>query len=126
MNVKSFLTVKALVSLIFAAIQLLAPATLVSLVGQQATPTAIFLMRTMGASMLGIAILCWSTGGAPHSELKQSVLLELFVTDTLGFLVALMTQLARLMNAMGWGLVLIWLLLAAGLGYFRFVKPEAA
>jgi hypothetical protein len=41
-NVKSFLTVKALVSLFFAAIELLLPATLISMTGAAVTPDMVF------------------------------------------------------------------------------------
>lgn len=123
MKLSAFLMIKAIVSFIFAAVELLVPATLVSLLGASASPALLFMTRTLGAAFVAIGLVCWFASKAAHSELRQGVVLALFCCDTLGFLVSLMAQLSAVMNTLGWGIVLIWLLLAAGLGYFRFLKP---
>lgn len=123
MKVSTFLTIKAIASFIFAALELLAPATLISLMGGRAEPVTVYVMRTLGAAFVGIGLICWFTRNAARSALRQGVLLALFCADSVGFIVALWAQLAGLTNALHWAIVVIWLLLAAGLGYFRFLKP---
>jgi hypothetical protein len=49
--------------------------------------------------------------------------LAIFVGDTIGFIVALLAQLAGTVNALGWLIVALYLLLALGFGYFQFSKP---
>ncbi len=126
MKLSSFLTVKAIVSLIFGLGALLVPVTMAGWFGATLNPAGASMTSFFGALLLGVALICWSTKGAPESSLQKGVLLALFVADTLGFIVALMGQLSGLMNALGWVNVVLWLLLALGLGYFRFIKPGAA
>jgi len=52
------------------------------------------------------------------------VLPGLFICDMTGFVVLLMAQPGGIVNAMGWCNVVLWALLAAGLGYFRFLAKE--
>ncbi len=66
-------------------------------------------------------MICWSARNADPSVGREALVLGLFVADTLGFVVILLAQLAGLMTAFGWVFVLLWLLLAAGLGYLRFL-----
>jgi len=77
--------------------------------------------RYFGVTMLGIGLLCSFYRGKDFRVLSD-LLLVLFITDTLGFIVALSAQLTGLLNFLGWLVVLIWLLLAVGLGYFRFSR----
>jgi len=125
MKLSAFLTVKAIVCFVFAVCELLLTATLVSMLGGRADAWVVFMTRTVGATFVGIGLICWFARKAAHSELRQGVLLALFIADSIGFLVSLLAQISGVTNTLGWGIVLIWLLLAAGLGYFRFVKPAA-
>jgi len=123
MKQSAFLTIKAIVCFVFAALELLVPATLVSMLGGSAAPEAVYMTRTVGAAFVGIGLICWSASKAARSDLRQGILLALFIGDTIGFLVSLLGQLSGTTNTMGWGIVAIWLLLAVGLGYFRFMQP---
>ena len=52
------------------------------------------------------------------------ILLANVVGDAVGFVIALLSQLAGVggVNSLGWSTVAIYLLLALGFAYFRFVK----
>ena len=123
MKLGTFLTIKAIVCFFFAVAMLLLPATFVSSMGGTASPDTILFARTVGACFVGIGLICWFAKNAAHSDLRQGILLALFCADTIGFVVSLLAQLAAVTNALGWIDVAIWLFLAAGLGYFRFLKP---
>lgn len=77
-----------------------------------------------GAMLVGIAIICYFASNATASVLRKKVILSLFVADSIGFILALIAQLSGKMNGLGWILVILWLVLALGLGYFSFLKPE--
>ncbi len=78
--------------------------------------------RFFAGLLIGIGVILWLSRNADWSLLKH-ITLSLFIADTIGFIIALTGQLAGVMNTMGWIIVAIWLLLALGLGYFRFLKP---
>jgi len=77
-----------------------------------------------GAMLVGIAIICYFAAGAAASALRRKVILSLAVADTLGFILALIAQFSGKFTALGWILVLLWLILALLLAYFAFMKPE--
>ncbi|MDE3091789.1 MAG: hypothetical protein KGJ80_20645, partial [Chloroflexota bacterium] len=61
------------------------------------------------------------------SQALTAILLANLVGDALGFVLALLGQLAAVggINQLGWSTVVIYLLLALGFAYFQFVKPGA-
>ena len=126
MKLATFLVIKAIVSLAFGIPLALAPAPLASFYGVTLDPAGTFMARFWGACAIGIGLVCWFARSAADSELRRGVLLSFFIADTIGFIVALLGQLSGLANALGWSEVAIWLLLALGLGYFRFLKPTAS
>lgn len=77
-----------------------------------------------GAMLVGVALICYFASNAAASVLRKKVMLSLFVADTIGFILALIAQLSGKFSGLGWLLVILWAVLALGLGYFSFLKPE--
>jgi hypothetical protein len=125
MKLGGFLIVKAIVSLAFGIAYVLGSAIVMSLYGVTLSPAGILMTRFVGACLIGIGLICWLDRSADRDAL-QGITLALFVGDTVGFIVALIGQLSGALNALGWANVVIWLLLALGLGYFRFLKSSAS
>ena len=125
MKLSSFLVVKAIISLLFGIGFAVIPAAVWSIYGVTLDSTGVFMTRFVAALLIGVGLICWFTRNADASALK-GITLSLCIADTIGFIVALVGQLAGDMNALGWIIVAIWLLLALGLGYFRFLKPSTS
>ena len=137
MKSKWFLLFKAVVSIVTAILMLFFARTFLNWFLETPIPTADQLGQMaglgdlirlgfgyFGAMLVGIAILCYFASNATASELRKKVILSLFVADTIGLILALIAQLGGKMNGLGWILVVLWLVLALGLGYFSFLKPE--
>ncbi len=77
-----------------------------------------------GSFLPGIGLICWFASKAEKSDLRQGVLLSLFICDSVGFVAALMAQLAGVSNVPGWFNVALFLVLALGLGWYRFLARE--
>ena len=126
MKLSTFLIIKAIISFVFGIPLVLVPGTVVSLYNLALNPAGTLMAQYVGATLTGIGLVCWMARNAASSDLRQGVILSLFIADMVGFIVALLGQLAGQMNALHWVNVAIWLLLAVGLGYFRFLKPSAS
>jgi hypothetical protein len=122
MKISSFLMLKAIISLAFGISFAVIPAVVWPIYGVTLDPSGIMITRFLGACLLGIGLICWVTRNADFSTLK-GIILSLCIADTIGFIIALSAQLSGIVNTLGWINVAIWLLLALGLGYFRFLKP---
>ena len=121
MKISTFLVIKAVVCFIFAIGYLLLPVTVGSMYAINLDPDGILMSRFFAALLVGIGLILLLLKDAEWNLLKV-ITLSLFVADTLGFVIALVAQLSGVMNGLGWIIVIIWLLLAAGIGYLRFVK----
>jgi len=126
MKLSSFLAIKAVISLVYGIGMVLIPAAFLPLYGITLDPAGTFMARAVGATLIGIGLVCWFARNIADRAGLQDIILALFIADTIGFIVALHAQLSGLMNVLGWSDVGIWLLLALGLGYFRFLKPSAS
>jgi hypothetical protein len=122
MNIKVFLSIKAILSLGFGIICLCIPTIVFPYYGIQLNTQGVFFSQLLGSMMIGVGLICWFARTADRNALRQSILLSLFIADTIGFVVSLTAQMKGLSNLLGWSNAALWLLMALGLGYFRFIK----
>jgi NAD/NADP transhydrogenase beta subunit len=119
--------IKALITVVFGIGFLLLPKAVMSLYGVTLEPAGAMMTQFFGATFILISVVLWLARNAPYSEVTlQALLLAIVIGDAIGFIVALMAQLSGVPNALGWLNVALWLLLALGFGYFRFVKKAAS
>ncbi len=123
MNLSLLMTINAVVAAVFGLAFVVAPTQIVSLYGPSADPALRYVAQLFGSALIGFAVLTWMARKATASDARSAIVLSLFVSDGLGFVLALIGQLGGVVNSMGWSTVVIYLLLALGFGYFQFMKP---
>jgi hypothetical protein len=124
MDLKIFLSFKAIISLVIGLISLCIPTLVFPYYGINLDTQGVLFSQWFGCMGIGVGFICWFARSEARSELRQAILLSLFICDTIGFGVALSAQLREVGNALGWSNVALWLILAIGLGYFRFIKKD--
>lgn len=117
----TLMVIKAIVCLGFGILLVFVPDTLLSFLGTTIGPGGTFMARIYGASLLGNLMLTWFARNAPKSDVRRAITLDLFVYDGVGFVVALLAQLAGVMNPLGWLIVVVYLFFALGFGYHLIV-----
>ncbi|MGB6422824.1 MAG: hypothetical protein WBF05_13400 [Anaerolineales bacterium] len=125
MKLKSLFVFNAITAIIFGVGSVLAPQMIVSLFGATLNPAGMLMMRYGGAWLIGIGLLAWFARNAADSEARRAIILAFLICYSIAFIVALISQLAAVLNAFGWGTVALNLLLALGYGYFQFAKQQA-
>ena len=125
MKLKSLFVFNAITAIIFGVGSVLAPQVLVSLFGATLNPAGMLMMRYGGAWLIGIGLLAWFVRNAADSEARRAIVLAFLICYSIAFIVALISQLAAVLNAFGWGTVALNLLLALGYGNFQFAKQQA-
>ena len=123
MKLSHFLSVKAIISLLFGVILVAVPVEFMSVFGVVLDPAGSVMARLLGAMLVAVGLICWAERSKEPNQLK-GITFSLFVGDSIGFVILLMAQLTGMFNALGWANVAFWLLLAIGLGYFRFVQSD--
>jgi hypothetical protein len=118
------MVISAVVAFLFGLGFIIAPVAVMKFYGVTLDVSGEFIGRYLGASFIGLAFLAWEFRNAAASRERRAVLLALFITTVLGFVVALYDKFAGVGNALVWSTVVIYLLLALGFGYFSFMKTD--
>ncbi|MCK4983899.1 MAG: hypothetical protein KAS40_00170 [Desulfobacterales bacterium] len=128
MKLKHLFIINAIIALGYALGELFVPETLGSIYGFEdtANPELMLTARYFGWGLLAVGLICALAANTPPSEAKQAIVKALFIAQIVGVAVSLMGTINGVFNAMGWSAVIIYLFLAAGYGYFWFIKPETA
>ena len=125
MKLSTFLMIKAVICFIFGLPALLVPEIMGTIFGMPLTQGAELMTRYFGVGFIGIGLILWYARGAPRDNLVNGILFSLSSIDFLGFIVALMAMLQGVMNVYGWVTVVVWLLMALGCSYYRFIATES-
>lgn len=125
MKLKNLMVLNAIVSAVFGIGFLLVPAQVMQLYGFTVDAQLIYVGHLFGASLVGFAFLSWLARDAADSDTRRAIILALFVAEGVGFIVALMGQLAGTTNMLGWSTIAVYLLFALGFGYFQFARPTS-
>ncbi len=80
--------------------------------------------RWCGAAFIGIGIISFSLSSMALNDSFKGVLDGLFVFNVIGLGVTLFGQMQGTPNILGWTAVAVWLVLTAGMGYFRFLHKS--
>jgi len=127
MKLSTLLVINAILAVVFGLAFVLAPdatGTLYGVTGDD--PVSTYLAQLLGAAFIGVGVVTWMARKAAASDALQAVVLAYFISNSIAFVVALINQLAGVVNALGWLSVALYLLLALGYAYFQFVKPSAS
>lgn len=125
MKFKTLMIIKAAVCLFFAPILLFLPGFLLTLMGSEYGSAASFTGRLYGASLVGNLLLSWLGRNAEDSIARRAIIWDLFVYDAIGLIVTLVIVLSGGLNWLGWGIVVVFLFLTLGFGYFLLPQKKA-
>ncbi len=117
MTFRTLLIIKAVVCLVFGVGLLAAPAWIFGLMGGALAGASVFPAREYGAAMIGTLLLCWFARGVRAADARRAILLDLLVYDAIGVVITVWVVLAGTLNALGWGIVLVYAFFTAGSGY---------
>lgn len=126
MKLRNLFAVNAVIAGLFGLAFVFAPAQLLAQYGLAVDSAFALVAQLFGAALIGYAILTWLCRKAGDSDARRAIVLALFISDGVAFILALMAQLKGLVNPLGWSTVAIYLLLAIGFAYFHFAKPSEA
>jgi hypothetical protein len=126
MKLGVLMTINSVIAAVFGIAFIVIPVRFLSIYGVVADARFAFVGQLFGAALFGFGMLTWLARTAGDSEARRAIVLALFVSDAIGFVVALIAQLRGLVNAVGWSTVVIYLVLAIGFGFFHFATTSPA
>ena len=121
MTLQNMFLVNSVISVFFSLALLLMPTAMLELFSLPGSPADKLLIQFFGAQLLAAGLLTLFAINTKELRSQRSITLAYFIADGIGFIVALGGMLTGVMNALGWAIALIYLLLALGFGYFQFI-----
>ncbi|HEY5731339.1 MAG TPA: hypothetical protein VIS72_14910 [Anaerolineales bacterium] len=122
MNLRTFLTIAAVVALAFAFGMILMPVFMATSYGFGTSNSEILLARYFGVELLALGVIYWLAKDFTGANARPLITGSL-IGNTVGAYFALMGTLGGVMNSVGWSAVAVYLLLALGFAYFQFMAP---
>jgi len=123
MKFRTFMTLYALVSILFGLGFVFVPGLVLSIYGVETDLAFRYIGQLFGAALISLAVLAWLFRNASASEARKTGVPALLVGEAIGFVVALIGQLSGALNAFGWSVVVVYLFLGIGLAYYYFARP---
>lgn len=108
MTFRTFLTLKAAVCLVFGGFLLIAPDTLLGLLGATLGAAGRFTAREYGAAMAGTLMLTWLARDVAGADARRAILVDLLVYDAIGVAVTAAVTVTGVLSALGWGIVAVY------------------
>jgi hypothetical protein len=125
MKFKTVMILKAVVCLGFGPLLLFIPEWLLNLLGTSAGPTTLT-AREYGAALIGNLLLTWLGRNSEDSIARRAIIWYLFVYDGIALIVTLSILLSGGINALGWGIVAVYLFFTLAFGYLLLPKSKTA
>jgi uncharacterized sodium:solute symporter family permease YidK len=119
---RTVLVIKAIVCLVFGVYLLVAPASLLGLLGASLGAAGSFTAREYGAAMIGMVLLTWFAKDVRASDARGAILLHLLVYDAIGVVITMSVVTAGVLNALGWGIVVVYAFFTLASGYLLLVE----
>ncbi len=116
MTFRALLLTKALAGLVFGLFLLAAPSVLFGVLGGNLNASGLFAAREYGAAMIGILFLTYLARNISATDARCAILVDLLVYDAIGVAITVVAILSHVLNALGWGIVLVYLLFAVWSG----------
>jgi len=125
MTFRTLLVTKALVCLFFGVFLLAAPGALFGLLGGTLNAGGRFTAREYGAAMIGTLLLTWLAKDVGAPDARRAILLDLLVYDGIGVIITVAAILSGVLNVLGWGIVIVYLLFTAGSAFVLLAGRSA-
>lgn len=124
MKLRNLFLLNTVVALLFALGFLLMPGVLLDVFGFINNESAKLLGRFIGAELLVGGLITFLVKDTRDSNVLQAVILANLIASLVGFIASLAGVISGAMGIMGWLIVVTYLLLSLGFGYFQFVGPR--
>lgn len=120
MNLRAFMIFVTILAVGYGLAFLLIPEFLINFygVGASTMPAVVLGFRFFGATLLAVGLIFWLAKDSHDRSALRALLIGHAVGDIAGILVSVWATAAGIMNALGWSVVLIYVILLAGCAYF--------
>jgi len=126
MNAKTYLTISAVVAVLFGLAFLLAPTAAASVYGVPPEPHTALNLQFFGSALIGFGAVQWVAKDFRDWEAVRGILIASVIADALGLIVNLIGTFQGLINGMAWTTTAIYVLFIVGAIYCLSTRAETS
>jgi hypothetical protein len=126
MNAKTYLTITAVVAILFGLAFLLAPTAAASVYGVPPDPHSALNLQFFGSALVGVGAIQWFARDFRDWDAVRGILIATIIGDALGLIVNLVGTFQELLNGMAWTTTLIYVLFIIGAFYCLTTHAETS
>jgi hypothetical protein len=124
MKLSTFLSVVAVVAILFGIGFIAAPGAVLAQYGITADHYIALMARLFGTALINVGLILWLARNIVDPVGRRAIVLAGLIGDLLGFVVSLHAQMRGDVNALGWSTIIIYGLFALGFAYFQFAPKS--
>lgn len=126
MNTKIYLTIVAVVAVIYGLAFVLIPDSMAELYGMKMPqPNAILNIQFFGSALLSLGIIAWFARESGDWATVRGILIGAAVGDVVGGIISVLGTIKGLTNALGWSSAILYALLVLGALYCLSTGAQA-
>jgi hypothetical protein len=122
MKRSTFYSIAGIVAFLFALAFLLFPKQTMLFYGGELNEVGAFMARYFGSALFGVSVMLWYARFSTESRAQWAINFGGLSLCVIGLLTALLEIFSGVGNAWVWSVVVIYLLLSVGFGYYHFKK----
>jgi uncharacterized membrane protein len=126
MSAKTYLTISAVVAVLFGLAFLLAPGAAASVYGVPPDPHTALNLQFFGSALVGFGAVQWVARDFRDWDAVRGILIASIIADALGLIVNLIGTFQGLINGMAWTTTLIYVLFIIGGVYCLSTRAETS
>ena len=115
---RTFVSVHAMLLLIFGLGFLIAPNRVLAIYGAQTDPVGELASRAFAVNNLTLFVVMWIGRDHLPTRMGRGLILALFIGNSINLLLTIQGQINRVLSAIGWMNVILYLAFALGYGIF--------
>jgi len=124
MKLNVLFIITAIIAIVYGVVFVIIPGPVYSIYGIESNMMLNYMGQLFGAALIAVGLIAWGSRNAADSDARKAIIFSFFIADTIGFVIALIGQLNKVVNAIGWTTVVIYFLLALGFAIFQFSKEK--
>jgi hypothetical protein len=126
MKLETFLTIAAVIAIVFGLGFVAVPALMLTQYGIEASPGTVIMARFFGAALLNLGFVLFFARHVIEPMTRMGIVRGSLIGAVVGLLVALHGQRVGAVNALGWSTVAVYAFLLLGYAYFAFGHQRSA
>jgi hypothetical protein len=126
MKLETFLTIAAVIAIVFGLAFFVAPAGMLTQYGIPASVAVVLMARFFGATLINLGFVLFLARRVSEPAIRLGIARGSLIGAVIGLIVAIHGQRIGAVNSLGWSSVAIYGLLTLGYAYFAFGDGKSA